>query len=168
VLEVELAEVVPEDALTDVAAQAAGYPDAATLRRKLDKYPDGDLYRITFHHAGDDPRLALRKEAALPPEEWAALATRLRRMDERAPDGPWTTATLEAIGTHPGLRAGDLAEQLGRERAPFKRDVRKLKELGLTESLEVGYRLSPRGRAALGRLTGQVEPAGEGGRDPRQ
>jgi hypothetical protein len=36
---------------------------------------------------------------------------------------------------------------MGRETLPFKRDVRKLKELGLTESLEVGYRLSPRGRA---------------------
>ena len=32
---------------------------------------------------------------------------------------------------------------------PFKADVRKLKELGLTESLTVGYRLSPRGRAVL-------------------
>jgi len=32
--------------------------------------------------------------------------------------------------------------------------VRKLKELGLTESLEVGYRLSPRGRALLERLGG--------------
>jgi hypothetical protein len=35
----------------------------------------------------------------------------------------------------------------GRERLEFKRDVRKLKELGLTLSLEVGYELSPRGRA---------------------
>jgi ribosomal protein S19E (S16A) len=32
--------------------------------------------------------------------------------------------------------------------------VRKLKELGLTESLEVGYRLSPRGRALLDREPG--------------
>jgi len=30
----------------------------------------------------------------------------------------------------------------------FKRRVRQLKELRLTERLEVGYRLSPRGRAA--------------------
>jgi hypothetical protein len=37
------------------------------------------------------------------------------------------------------------------ERAPFKLDVRKLKRLGLTESLEVGYRLSPRGRAFIDR-----------------
>jgi hypothetical protein len=34
----------------------------------------------------------------------------------------------------------------------FKRNVRKLKELGLTESLDIGYRLSPRGRALLMQL----------------
>ena len=42
-----------------------------------------------------------------------------------------------------------LAELLGRERPALKTDVRKLKRLGLTESLEVGYELSPRGRAFL-------------------
>ena len=65
------------------------------------------------------------------------------------PRGPWTRTTLAAIADRPATRAPDLAAQLGRETAPFKRDVRKLKELGLTESLEVGYRLSPRGRALL-------------------
>ncbi len=54
---------------------------------------------------------------------------------------------LELIAENPGVRAPDLAARMGRETLPFKRDVRKLKELGLTESLEVGYRLSPRGRA---------------------
>jgi hypothetical protein len=34
----------------------------------------------------------------------------------------------------------------------FKTNVRKLKELGLTESLEVGYRLSPRGKTGIERL----------------
>jgi ribosomal protein S19E (S16A) len=47
-----------------------------------------------------------------------------------------------------------VAPDPGRERHPFKTDVRKLKELGLTESLEVGYRLSPRGQALLERLGG--------------
>ena len=47
------------------------------------------------------------------------------------------------------MRAGDLAAELGMERLPFKTDVRKLKALGLTESLDVGYRLSPRGTAFL-------------------
>jgi hypothetical protein len=49
------------------------------------------------------------------------------------------------------VRAGDIAEKLGRERDPFKLDVRKLKNLGLTLSLEVGYRLSPRGEAYVRR-----------------
>jgi hypothetical protein len=68
-------------------------------------------------------------------------------MDRR---GPWTDTVLRLIAERPGVRAPDLAASLGRETLPFKRDVRKLKELGLTESLEVGYRLSQRGRAYLG------------------
>ena len=63
--------------------------------------------------------------------------------------GGWTYEYLQAIADHPGKRAPDLAESFGRETAPFKRDVRKLKELGLTISLDVGYRLSPRGEAVL-------------------
>ncbi len=58
---------------------------------------------------------------------------------------------LALIERHPETKAAELAEQIGREPPAFKRDVRKLKELGLTESLERGYRLSPRGRAVLGR-----------------
>ena len=63
---------------------------------------------------------------------------------------PWTREALALIEANPARRAPDLAAELGRETAPFKRDVRKLKELGLTESLEIGYRLSPRGAALLG------------------
>ena len=76
------------------------------------------------------------------------LDTRLARYDAH---GPWTRETLELIAARPATRAGDLAAELGRERLPFKADVRKLKALGLTESLEVGYRLSPRGSAYLAR-----------------
>ena len=52
---------------------------------------------------------------------------------------------LRLIAERPAVRAGDLAAALGREAQPFKIDVRKLDRLGLTESLDVGYRLSPRG-----------------------
>ena len=38
---------------------------------------------------------------------------------------------------------------LKRDTVSFKADVRKLKELGLTESLATGYRLSTRGHAYL-------------------
>ncbi len=47
--------------------------------------------------------------------------------------------------------------ELGPHRAGFrfalKADVRKLKKLGVTLSLEVGYELSPRGHAYLDALT---------------
>jgi hypothetical protein len=49
----------------------------------------------------------------------------------------------------PGVRAPDLAAGFGMETRPFKLRVRRLNELGLTESLRIGYRLSPRGEAVL-------------------
>ncbi len=58
---------------------------------------------------------------------------------------------LELIAAHPARRAPDLAAIRGMATQPFKADVRKLKELSLTESLEVGYRISPRGQAYLDR-----------------
>jgi hypothetical protein len=42
-----------------------------------------------------------------------------------------------------------LAEEMAMPRPEFKTNVRKLKNLGLTESLDVGYRLSPRGQRVL-------------------
>jgi hypothetical protein len=77
------------------------------------------------------------------------MAERLRRLDARAAGGPWTFRTLELIRSHPGLRAGDLCRLAGQDRDRFKSNVRKLKSLGLTESLETGYRLSPRGEALV-------------------
>jgi hypothetical protein len=151
-LEVDGVAVVPDEALSDAEARRAGYPDRRALLAELDRYPEGDLYRIDFHHVGEDPRQALRQQADLTDEEHEAIAARLTRYDRASPRGPWVVAALEAIAARPAVRAGDLAASLGRDRASFKVDVRKLKELGLTESLEVGYRLSPRGRAVLDRL----------------
>ncbi len=59
------------------------------------------------------------------------------------------------IARNPGVRAGDLAPQAGQETLDFKRNVRKLKNLGLTISLEVGYRLSPRGELYWQSLAGE-------------
>lgn len=122
---------------------AGEVPEGVELRGD----PDLPVTRIRFHHDGhDDPRARLAQDTGV---EVEALGRRLARMDERSPHGPWTRRTLELIEAHPGVRAGDLAPMLGRERDDWKRDVRKLKELGLTLSLEVGYRLSPRGEAYL-------------------
>ena len=82
-------------------------------------------------------------------DEAAALGARLAGMDERSRHGPWTAQTLGLIRARPHIVASQLAGDVGRETAPFKADVRKLKRLGLTISHEVGYELSPRGRAFL-------------------
>ena len=60
-----------------------------------------------------------------------------------------TEITLKDISAAEARRAGDLCELMNHEKMRFKGNVRKLKSMGLTESLEVGYRLSPRGDALL-------------------
>lgn len=77
------------------------------------------------------------------------LTRRLDRLDAASTHGPWTRGTLHLIRDNPGVVSTVLAEKVGRERFAFKTDVRKLKALGLTESLEVGYRLSPLGESFL-------------------
>jgi hypothetical protein len=159
VLAVDAVTVVDPAALTEDDARAGGFGSLADLRRQLDRYGDGPVYRVDFHYAGADPREALRQAGELSADELAGLRARLARLDRAAREGPWTAATLRLIGDWPQVRAADLAAAAGRERPAFKADVRKLKELGLTESLEVGYRLSPRGRALLERLDGPAARA---------
>jgi biotin operon repressor len=79
----------------------------------------------------------------------AAIAARLARMDAASRHGPWTGAFLAQIAARPAVSSVFLAETLGWERAEFKIHVRRLKALGLTISLDVGYRLSPRGESYL-------------------
>ena len=98
--------------------------------------------------AGTDPRIALRADADLSTQALAGILEKLARMDAAA-DRPWTHATLALIGERPAVLAARLAAAMGLETAPFKARVRRLKALGLTESLEVGYRLSPRGRTVF-------------------
>lgn len=154
VLAIDEVRVVEDDAaLTGPELAAAGFASVDQLRDDPAMRRDGQLHLIRFHLAGVDPRIELREQDDLGPDEVAQLTARLQRMDERAANGPWTRATLEIIAERPGVRAADLAATMQRDRAAFKTDVRKLKGLGLTESLEVGYRLSPRGRRLLGELS---------------
>ena len=148
VLAIESVEPVSEQAITDADARRAGAAGRDELIAGL--RPEGTLYRIEFRLAGPDPRIALRERADMDAGERAVIDARLARLDAASRHGPWTARVLELIARRPATRAPDLAAELGRETAPFKADVRKLKELGLTESLERGYRLSPRGRAYVG------------------
>jgi hypothetical protein len=152
IIEATAVDVVTVDEITDADAVASGYRDAAALVADLRGDADLPVRRIRFHVVDEpDPRAELAADDDLGPTERADIDRRLERLDRASASGPWTRATLELIGRRPGVRAGDLAAELGRDRAAFKLDVRKLKNLGLTESLPVGYRLSPRGRAHLDR-----------------
>ena len=160
----ELQQVKVGD-ITDADARRAGEADAAALRTRMAKpsrgrYATGPatpkvigadtaVWRVDFHRIEPDAAPRLADQADLDHTEVANITGRLARLDTAATDGPWTGATLRLIKEKPGVVSTELATELGRERAPFKVDVRKLKRLGLTVSLERGYRLSPRGEAYL-------------------
>lgn len=151
VLAIESVEIVVAGRITAAEARRAGFARRDDLLAGLDA-AEGELYRIAFRLQGADPRAALREQDDLTAEDAATLCQRLDRLDRTARHGAWTRAVLRLIGERPGTRAPELAARFGRDTAAFKTDVRKLKALGLTESLEVGYRLSPRGRALLDRI----------------
>ena len=143
-------DIVEPGAVTDADAQASGYPSAAALLEDLRGTPDLPIYRIRFRLAATpDPRAELAATDELTEDDRAQIDKRLDRLDKASKHGPWTRRVLALIGEMPEVRAGDLADVLGRERLDFKVDVRKLKALGLTLSFPVGYRLSPRGEAYL-------------------
>jgi len=152
VLEVDQVERVPVRAITEEDAHAAGFTSRDELLGFMSDVPagpvtpDSEVWRVALHYGGDGDRVEIALDDQLSDEQVATLARRLERL------GDWTIPTLRLIGRRPRVAASALARSLGRERDPFKVDVRKLKRLGLTQSFEVGYELSPRGRALLARL----------------
>lgn len=163
VVEIDAVDIIDPASISDADVRRAGFSSrealVKSLRRRGDASADGDsasddrtVYRIELHLAGPDPREALREQADLTSEEVARISDRLERWDKASEHGPWARSTLQLIADHPAIRAGDLADLVSRPKDKFKTDVRKLKELGLTESLGIGYRLSPRGQAFLDRL----------------
>jgi len=147
-IEVTAVESVDESTINEDDARRAGAASLDELRRGLAAKADRPVFRVGLRWAGEDPRIALRQR---PPTqaELAGIRARLDRLDAASSTGPWTRQTLAIIDRSPEVRAPDLAAELGRDTPSFKRDVRKLKELGLTESLDIGYRLSPRGAAVV-------------------
>ena len=156
-IEVDAIERVRVAEITRAHARRSGFADVDALVAELDRGSRGPLrardrvFRVELHYAGRDDRPRPRTDAKLSAAEFSGLGERLERMDRSSRHGPWTATTLSMIGRHPRVSASRLAAKLGREIPPFKADVRKLKRLGLTMSHDVGYELSPRGRAYLER-----------------
>jgi len=150
VLEVDRIALVTVGSIRDADALAAGFADRTALVAYLAELGPLDdateVYRVELHHGGDGDRVELALHDQLTADDVAAIRTKLARLDR---EEAWTKKTLALIGKHPRIAASQLAKKLGRETLPFKVDVRKLKKLGLTQSFEVGYEISPRGRAYL-------------------
>jgi hypothetical protein len=151
-LQIGAVDVINPDAVSEAEAQRAGFDSRDELLRELNRKSEGEIYRIELRGLGPDPRIALRESAAFDEKQIAELRRRLDRLDAASPDGPWTLKTVQAIHDHPGLRAGDLCRHVGQERIRFKPNVRKLKTLGLTISLEVGYRSLREARGGCARV----------------
>jgi len=148
VVRFDTVEPVDMDDLTEGDAHGAGIASLAELVKANQRGPGEQLYRIRVSFDRPDERVALRD--TLPTAaDVEAITAALDRLDKGRRTGPWTREILELIASRPAVRAPDLAESLGRDTLRFKTDVRKLKELGLTHSLDVGYELSARGRAYL-------------------
>lgn len=158
VIEIDAVDQVTLKSITEVHATQAGYESRNELLAELKKR-EGKLYCIQVRYGGEDPRIQLRNERITNKVQMLEISTALTRMDEASKSGAWTIQYLELISENEGVLAETLAQSIGTEKKPFKARVRRLKELGLTESLKVGYRLSPRGKSFLSRyLRAQTHP----------
>jgi hypothetical protein len=146
---VMLGEIVRCDAavLSEHDAKAAGFEDLAALLGMLGPEDGNPVYRIEIRGIEPDDRVAKRETVRPSPAEWRELRARFARWEKSTPG--YYRAILQIIAARPATLAATLASSLRVEKPKFKQDVRKLKELGLTESLDVGYRLSPRGEVVL-------------------
>ncbi|MEO1146602.1 MAG: ASCH domain-containing protein [Cyanobacteria bacterium J06638_22] len=141
------------DEITEESAQKAGYASCSELLQAIGKSEEGVVYCIEFHYAGQDPRDVLREQVNLTEDELAKVHQTLTQLDLKSQDGPWAMTVLRLIKQHPGLYAKELAALASLETQVLKAKVRKLKEMGLTESIaRGGYQLSPRGCEVLDRL----------------
>ncbi len=102
---------------------------------------EGDFYKITVSYKGEDPRIALRQN--VDKKELTIVCAKLKSI------GDWTAQYLQMIHDQPNIHAQILADSVGIEKLKFKAKVRRLKTLGLTESLRPGYKLSLRGEEVL-------------------
>ncbi len=150
VLGVDDIQIVAESKITAKDAKAAGFASKQELMESMPPADDAtEIYRIGVHWVGEDPRKALRSNDKMSKAELDEIIEKLKKLDSASQRGPWTKLYLQMIHDQPNTHAAILAEQIGLTIPTFKPWVRKLKALGLTESLRPGYRLSPRGKKVL-------------------
>jgi hypothetical protein len=148
-IEIQQVDIVPEKDLSEEEARAAGFESREALLQSLQKVEHGDIYKIAVRYHSQDPRINLRNNTDLSSDNYAMLVKKLHRLDAASKEGAWTKETLLAISRHPRVVSTELATKLSRERMWLKLNIRKLKNMGLTISHDVGYEISPLGREVL-------------------
>lgn len=141
--------------LCDVEAddlRLSGFDSVAEIARFLTLPESANVTRVQFELT-DEP-------AGKPLPDLSAddVVTRLQATDRRS-TAPWTVGVLALIRAHPATRAGDLAPRMGWDTPAFKANVRKLKRIGLTQSLETGYRLTDLGEQVAALMNDGRTPA---------
>lgn len=132
--------------LCDIEAddlRRSGFDSVAEVAEFLKLPESANVTRVEFKLTDEPPGKALPELSA------DEVITRLQATDRRSA-APWTADVMALIRDHPATRAGDLAPRMGWETPAFKANVRKLKRLGLTQSLETGYRLTALGEQVAG------------------
>lgn len=154
---VEVVNIKPIDQnkITRAHAVKAGYENKDLLLKSLRQNTAAKIYKIALRYYSEDPRIKLREQTELSGEKLEELKGKLSRLDQYSSEGSWTKKVLLAIKRYPHKRAVELAEITGYKKEWLKLNIRKLKNLGLTISHEVGYELSPLGKALLQKLPGR-------------
>ena len=140
--------------ITESEIIEAGYANREELDNELSLKSSGEIYRIKFKLEGEDPRIELRERTNMSDVDVADLLKKLQALEVRSKIKGWPMKILEAVNDAPGLYAIQYANKLGYEKMWFKLHIRKLKNLGLTISLENGYKISPRGKVFLENVKG--------------
>lgn len=143
VSEIDASEIKIGDAIN------AGFASLDELLQLLNKTEQGIIYKIYIDYFDKDPRIALRENINPENVELKEITSKLERFDRYSKQGNWTLEVLKLIHQNPTLRAAVLAQRTRWEKEWLKLNIRKLKNIGLTISHEVGYSISPLGEKYL-------------------
>lgn len=154
-LEIGKIEAVSENDISDKEAVQAGFTEKKQLLKSFTHNSTGTIFKISVRYHAEDPRIKLREQTGLSEQQFEELKGRLERLDLYSKQGHWTEKILLTIKDNPNLHAIGIAKLTGFEKEWLKLNIRKLKNLGLTISHNVGYRLSPLGEHFIEELKGE-------------
>ena len=152
--EIEVVSVEEAAGIDADDLQHTGFTSREDLLKALGDSAGRRLFRVGFRFLGPRRKpVAPLDEQPVDDAAFERLERDLDRKDQRA-GRDWTRPLLTLIGDQPGASSAVLAEAMAMERMKLKQEVRKLKKLGLTISLETGYRVSKWGWSYLDRRGG--------------